>query len=55
MSDKYDLTYMFISGDGDRLTMEEFNKMMEVAENSPIMSYEEFKEEVDEWLERRKR
>lgn len=34
MSDKYDLTYLFISGDGDRLTMEEFNKMMEVAENS---------------------
>ena len=53
MLDKDNLKWLFLSGDWERLTVEEFNKMVEEAENSPTIMYEEFKKEVDEWLERR--
>ena len=53
MLDKDNLKWLFLSGDGDRPTVEEFNKMVDEAENSPTITYEEFKKEVDEWLERR--
>jgi Ca2+-binding EF-hand superfamily protein len=53
MLDKDNLKCLFPSGDGDRLTVEEFNKMVDEAENSSTITYEEFKKEVDEWLERR--
>ena len=53
MLDKENLKWLFPSDDGDRLTMEEFEMMVEKAENSPTITYEEFKKEVDEWLERR--
>ena len=36
----------------DRQTIEEFEKMVEEAENSPTITYEEFKKEVDEWLKK---
>jgi hypothetical protein len=38
MSDKYDLKWLFLCGVGDRLTVEEFNKMVEEAENSPTIA-----------------
>ena len=54
MLDKDNLKWLFPSGDGDRLTMEEFEMMVEKAENSPTITYEEFKKEVDEWLDKMK-
>lgn len=53
VTDGFEMKCLFPSGDGDRLTVEEFNKMVEEAENSSTITYEEFKKEVDEWLERR--
>ena len=53
MIDEFDMKWLFPSGDGDRSTMEEFEMMVVEAENSPTITYEEFKKEVDEWLERR--
>ena len=53
MLDKDNLKWLFLSGDGDRPTMEEFEMMVEETENSPTITYDEFKKEVDEWLERR--
>ncbi|MBQ8721345.1 MAG: hypothetical protein IJY67_04265 [Paludibacteraceae bacterium] len=51
MSDKYDLKCLFPSDDGDRLTMEEFEMMVEEAENSPTITYEEFKKEgMSGWI-----
>ena len=52
MSDKYDLKCLFLSSVGERLIVEEFNKMVEEAENSPTITYEKFKKEVDEWLDK---
>lgn len=52
MLDKDDLKWLFPSGDGNSSTIEEFQKMVDEAENSPTITYEEFKKEIDEWLER---
>lgn len=52
MLDKDDLKWLFPSVDGNRPTMEEFQKMVDEAENSPTITYEEFKKEIDEWLEK---
>lgn len=53
VTDGFEMKWLFLCGDGERLTVEEFNKMVEEAENSPTITYEEFKKEVDEWLEMR--
>ena len=52
MSEEYNSKCLFPTGDGDRPTIEEFEKMVEEAENSPTITYEEFKKEVDEWLKK---
>ena len=52
MSEEYNSKWLFPTGDGDRPTIEEFEKMVEEAENRPTITYEEFKKEVDEWLKK---
>jgi Ca2+-binding EF-hand superfamily protein len=54
VTDGFEMKCLFPSGDGDRLTVEEFNKMVEEAENSPTITYEEFKKEVNESLDKMK-
>ena len=53
VTDGFEMKWLFLCGVGERLTVEEFNKMVEEVENSPTITYEEFKKEVDEWLEGR--
>lgn len=34
------------------LSIDEFNQMVDEAEQSPTITYDEFKKEIDEWLEK---
>jgi hypothetical protein len=53
VTDGFEMKWLFTKGDEGGTSVEKFNKMVEEAENSPTIAYEEFKKEVDECLERR--
>ena len=50
MNEKFDSKWLFLKGDGGGVSVEEFEKMVEEAENSLTISYDEFLKEIEEWL-----
>lgn len=54
MIEKFYSKWLFSKGDGVGVSVEEFEKMVEEAENSPTISFDEFLKEIEDWLKRRR-
>lgn len=50
MIEKFYSKWLFSKGDGVGVSVEEFEKMVEEAENSPTISFDEFLKEIEDWL-----
>ena len=51
-SKEKDYKWLFPTPGRENPSIDEFNQMVDEAENSPTITYDEFKKEINEWLEK---
>lgn len=51
LTERENYRWLFPEPGDAKPTIEEFEKMVSDAENTPTITYNQFKKEIDEWLE----